>query len=449
MSRNPSWRREELILALDLYMNRRGSLPGKGSPEIAELSHTLNQLAASLGLVAGDEHFRNEAGVYMKLMNFLPHDPNYPGVGLQAGGMLDKEVWDEFSDDPGKLRRAAATVRRSISQGGPPLRSASLDAVRRMAEKNIRRRRLKDPTIRLRGLNSIASLIERVLPQAAHDARLLNSWPKMRLVPKLEAVKDRRLNGAESSALSILLAQVPAQPGARWRGAVIAALRRYAKRHSTRRVSRRNLLEEERREIVKETGTKGFTPDQTVSRILQELRDEGLLYFMGRGTYLLLDTPVYVEAEDLPDRALDFAVDRNKIRMGAVATSDEKVLARRRKGQDRVRVQTLQNYRGTCAFCDVTDEQLLVASHISRWADDPKGRGDLTNVICVCKFHDSLFELGYISLADDLRVLRRDDGGSRTVAANLDAATSFRRPTGFAPDPKFLRKHRKRTGYGR
>ena len=55
MSRNPSWRREELILALDLYMRHRGALPGKGSREVAELSHTLNRLASALGLAAGDE----------------------------------------------------------------------------------------------------------------------------------------------------------------------------------------------------------------------------------------------------------------------------------------------------------------------------------------------------------------------------------------------------------
>jgi len=447
MSRNPPWRREELILALDLYMTHRGSLPGKGSPEIAELSHSLNQLAAFLGLVAGDERFRNEAGVYMKLMNFLPYDPDYGGVGLQAGGRLDKEVWNEFSGDRDKRRRAARSIRRRIREPGSSSRPASLEAIERLAENDVRRRQLRKPAIRLGGLKSIVSLIERVLPQAAHDPSLLNSWPKKRLVPRLEAAKGRKLNGAESSALTILLSYLPSEPGARWRDAVLAALRRFARRHGSRKVGRGELLEEERQRIVKETGTGNLTRDQTVNRVLEDLRDDGLLYFMGRGTYLLLDAPVDVEAEDLPDRALDFAAARNKIRLGTVTTSDETVLARRRKGQDRVRVQTLQNYGGACAFCDVTDERLLVASHVSRWADDRTGRGDLTNVICMCKFHDALFEVGYISLTDDLKVLRRNDHESRTIAANLDAAISFRHPTDFAPARRFLRKHRRRTGF--
>ena len=36
--RNPSWSRDELILALDLYMRSKGNPPGKTAPEIVELS---------------------------------------------------------------------------------------------------------------------------------------------------------------------------------------------------------------------------------------------------------------------------------------------------------------------------------------------------------------------------------------------------------------------------
>lgn len=337
--------------------------------------------------------------------------------------------------------------RKAIIFSLVPIGPLTLAALEMLAEREIRRRGLKTPHRRMRGLRTVNTLIRQILPDVEGDASRLTKWPQSRLVPRLEKAKGQRLNGAESSALSILLAQLPAEPGERWRDAVLRALRRVAERDQTRKIRRQVLLDKERQRIVQETKTEGSTPDQTVSRVLQELRDEGVLYFLGRGTYLLLDTPLDVEAEDLPDSALDFAVGRNKVRLGAVPTSDEKALGRRRKGQDRVRALTLRNYGGRCAFCDVTDEKLLVAGHISRWADDIEGRGNLTNVICMCRFHDALFEAGYLSLSDDLMVARKGDGGSTSVASNLGAAREFRSPTEHPPAPEFLRKHRKRTGH--
>ncbi len=46
---NPPWGRDELILALDFYLRHSEQIPGKQSPEIAELSATLNQIAQALG----------------------------------------------------------------------------------------------------------------------------------------------------------------------------------------------------------------------------------------------------------------------------------------------------------------------------------------------------------------------------------------------------------------
>ena len=51
--RNPAWTRDELILALDLYLRRRSAPPGKSSTEVLELSALLNRLAATLHGAAG------------------------------------------------------------------------------------------------------------------------------------------------------------------------------------------------------------------------------------------------------------------------------------------------------------------------------------------------------------------------------------------------------------
>jgi hypothetical protein len=77
---NPMWLRDELILALDLYLRYAGNPPPKGSAEIDELSETLNRLGRYLG-IATEDRFRNVNGVYMKLMNFRRFDPVFTNAG--------------------------------------------------------------------------------------------------------------------------------------------------------------------------------------------------------------------------------------------------------------------------------------------------------------------------------------------------------------------------------
>jgi len=234
----------------------------------------------------------------------------------------------------------------------------------------------------------------------------------------------------------------------KWRDSVLNAIHRITKRKGRAIFTRQEIIQEEIDNIKKDTKTYGATPDQTLSRILQDLRDEGLINFYDdRGTYILLDAPINIESEDLKESVLDYALKKDKIKFGDISTDNKEAIGRYRKGQARLRKLTLENYNHKCAFCDVTDDNLLVASHISRWADDPDGRGDLSNIICLCKFHDALFEAGYISLSDELKILKKSDNASRTVAINLDIVKEFRVPSDFKPDPKYLQKHRHRTNH--
>ena len=79
-----------------------------------------------------------------------------------------------------------------------------------------------------------------------------------------------------------------------WREAVIAALHRYSARHDTKVITRQGLIAEELSQIVNVTTSEGITPAQTLSRVLQELQDEKILYFSSRGTYVLLDRPPHL-----------------------------------------------------------------------------------------------------------------------------------------------------------
>ena len=116
--RNPAWQRDELILALDAYMHFQGNPPSHSAPEIAELSKTLNQFHVLIGTPHADT-LRNTNGVYMKLMNFRRFDPVFTAqgkAGLNAGGKLEEEIWNEFHSDPQRLTWVAKAIRRSIDE---------------------------------------------------------------------------------------------------------------------------------------------------------------------------------------------------------------------------------------------------------------------------------------------------------------------------------------------
>ncbi len=110
MPRNPKWSRDELILALNLYLSEGRKQLDASHPKVIELSQLLNKLPIHTRELRETE-FRNSNGVSMKLGNFLGIDPEYPGVGLSRGSKLEKEIWDEFAKSPYKLTRVAQSIR--------------------------------------------------------------------------------------------------------------------------------------------------------------------------------------------------------------------------------------------------------------------------------------------------------------------------------------------------
>jgi 5-methylcytosine-specific restriction protein A len=111
--KNPTWTRDEIILAMDFYMDHFESIPGKDSSEINDLSKLLNKFRNKNGL-NGDAKFRNSSGVYMKMMNLRGFDDRYTGSGLKASSKGDREVWDYFYDKTQELKHAANKIKEYI-----------------------------------------------------------------------------------------------------------------------------------------------------------------------------------------------------------------------------------------------------------------------------------------------------------------------------------------------
>ena len=113
---NPAWTRDELILALDLYLRHRDSLPSKHHPEVQELSRFLGKMGLALGL-SSSSSFRNPNGVYMKLGNFRSWDPEYVKdgkTGLAKGNKDEEVVWKEFAHSPSTLAAVVAGIRNAV-----------------------------------------------------------------------------------------------------------------------------------------------------------------------------------------------------------------------------------------------------------------------------------------------------------------------------------------------
>ena len=111
--KNPTWTRDEIILAMDFYMDYFELIPGKDSSEINDLSKLLNKFRNKNGL-HGDAKFRNSSGVYMKMMNLRGFDDRYTGSGLKASSKGDREVWDYFYDKTYELKNAANKIKDYI-----------------------------------------------------------------------------------------------------------------------------------------------------------------------------------------------------------------------------------------------------------------------------------------------------------------------------------------------
>lgn len=116
-SRKDQWLRDELLLALDLYI-REGSNAPKASLE--ELSRLLRVLPIEPELAVADPTFRSPSAVSLKLHNFSSLDPTHAGVGMPRVGRRDVEVWDEFAADPNRVRLAASAIRTQAAHLVPP-----------------------------------------------------------------------------------------------------------------------------------------------------------------------------------------------------------------------------------------------------------------------------------------------------------------------------------------
>ena len=78
---------------------------------------------------------------------------------------------------------------------------------------------------------------------------------------------------------------------------------------------------------------------------------------------------------------------------------------KQRVRQSLFRRRVLENFGGRCCVSGLAESDLLIASHIVPWAAKVESRLDPANGLCLSVHFDALFDAGYFTVTDDLRVV--------------------------------------------
>ena len=102
-SSGQSWRVEETVLALDLYLRCRQ----RGRRPTAQEISRHRDLLWRLGMP-----FRNANTINLKMDDLAGIDPNNPDPVLDTASRQDRRIWREFANSPQKLQEAISRINR-------------------------------------------------------------------------------------------------------------------------------------------------------------------------------------------------------------------------------------------------------------------------------------------------------------------------------------------------
>jgi putative restriction endonuclease len=126
---------------------------------------------------------------------------------------------------------------------------------------------------------------------------------------------------------------------------------------------------------------------------------------------------------------------------------DKEIKTKARIGQSFFRRSVLSAYSYKCCISGLTIPELLVASHIVPWRSDPSNRLNPRNGLSLSMLHDKAFDLGIITIKDDMTLLVSNIQNSTSDYFFQTAIKNYENrpiasPEKFAPNREFLSYHR-------
>lgn len=171
-----------------------------------------------------------------------------------------------------------------------------------------------------------------------------------------------------------------------WKEAVWEAVQRQSSKKLA--ITRQQLIDLELVTIIAQVGSKGATPEQTLSRILQELRDDGVLIFDGGGRYRM--------SAGLAGLDVETAVATEALRLQSC-----------RIGQGSFRRKLEKRWNAACPLTSIRERALLRASHVVPWnrCETPAERLSVDNGLLLSALWDAAFDKGLAGFDDDGAVM--------------------------------------------
>lgn len=207
-----------------------------------------------------------------------------------------------------------------------------------------------------------------------------------------------------------------------WKEAVWQAVQRQSAKHEA--ITRQQLIDHELPIIIQQVSSQGATPWQTLSRVLQDLRNEGVLIFDGGGHYRVANGLAGMDAE-------------------TAAVTEAMRLQACRLGQGGFRRKLEERWDARCPMTGIADRRLLRASHIVPWnrCESSAERLSVDNGLLLSTLWDAAFDSGLVAFDDDGTAMFAARIG-RDAQSALSQATHLRLPVLTAPLRGQLERHR-------
>ena len=125
--------------------------------------------------------------------------------------------------------------------------------------------------------------------------------------------------------------------------------------------------------------------------------------------YIEQKEKLFYEAQEIKARLLKSTVEKVlHIQESELKGLDRLAYVKQRINQQAFRTMVLNYYEQRCAITGINIPELLVASHIIPWAENPEERLNPENGICLSALYDKAFDKGYISIDNQYRVILSD-----------------------------------------
>jgi len=167
--RNPSWTRDEVILACDLVARNSWRYLTAEDPQVVDLSGLLSRLGVHPVSEQGPD-FRNPNGVARKTADIATQHPDYRGKPTH-GGQHDASVLEDFLRDPKTMAALAQAIRDSTSDTTVASEPSDLDMGDDFAQEGgvLERKHLareRDPKLRARKIEAVRRSTGRIACEA-------------------------------------------------------------------------------------------------------------------------------------------------------------------------------------------------------------------------------------------------------------------------------------------